>query len=185
LGQRLTCDLVRLHCKFQFLSRNSVRWDYGSVCCALRVVMVSIPQSEFCPLGLRQYFVILIIIFVSIPQSEFCPLGHRQGHVGNFRSYVSIPQSEFCPLGHTIKGHIDGVPIYVSIPQSEFCPLGHIGVSFVIVFKFCVSIPQSEFCPLGHKFNRQLSNDATSFNSSVGILSVGTYRNGILRRIRQ
>jgi len=36
---------------FQFLSRNSVRWDRTSLYSALSIIPVSIPQSEFCPLG--------------------------------------------------------------------------------------------------------------------------------------
>ena len=39
--------------KFQFLSRNSVRWDFlGVRGDQVGLLVVSIPQSEFCPLGL-------------------------------------------------------------------------------------------------------------------------------------
>jgi len=38
-----------------------------------------------------------------------------------------------------------------------------------------VSIPQSEFCPLGREQVVEIGADITGFNSSVGILSVGTY----------
>jgi len=63
--------------------------------------LVSIPQSEFCPLGRGWGRVISKHDgFVSIPQSEFCPLGQLGGKVFRFRNFdVSIPQSEFCPLG--------------------------------------------------------------------------------------
>ena len=89
--------------KFQFLSRNSVRWDKAGIVATIQEIKVSIPQSEFCPLGhsfetrgiaLRRLFQFLSRnsvrwdelypyseggeIVVSIPQSEFCPLGHRQ-----------------------------------------------------------------------------------------------------------
>jgi len=64
--------------EFQFLSRNSVRWDRGGAGHTRRTrAPVSIPQSEFCPLGLVSSEVgYAIIDTVSIPQSEFCPLGH-------------------------------------------------------------------------------------------------------------
>ena len=62
----------------------------------------------------------------------------------------------------------------VSIPQSEFCPLG-------LNWRHCndrenpkVSIPQSEFCPLGPYLGLDGGGDLVGFNSSVGILSVGT-----------
>jgi len=62
---------------FQFLSRNSVRWDQRD----LRALIVQ-------------------ICVVSIPQSEFCPLGQIRSRKHRFNhSRVSIPQSEFCPLG--------------------------------------------------------------------------------------
>jgi len=38
--------------QFQFLSRNSVRWDGGHAGATGLNLPVSIPQSEFCPLGL-------------------------------------------------------------------------------------------------------------------------------------
>jgi len=40
--------------QFQFLSRNSVRWDTGAIIAVGRAIKVSIPQSEFCPLGLLE-----------------------------------------------------------------------------------------------------------------------------------
>jgi len=158
---------------FQFLSRNSVRWDYHPHLSQIderigfnssvgilsvgtrsrrsprgREAHVSIPQSEFCPLGLLMHaqspfesatFQFLSrnsvrwdenpmrqaaeVTGVSIPQSEFCPLGLNPPLHAPDRERVSIPQSEFCPLGlgplgYKALGHI------VSIPQSEFCPLG-------------------------------------------------------------
>jgi len=89
---------------FQFLSRNSVRWDErGETNEADAAILVSIPQSEFCPLGRAQGFAILVrcTARVSIPQSEFCPLGRCAGMSPCFsvEDGVSIPQSEFCPLG--------------------------------------------------------------------------------------
>ena len=38
-----------------------------------------------------------------------------------------------------------------------------------------VSIPQSEFCPLGPHYEAVEDWQGVGFNSSVGILSVGTY----------
>jgi len=88
-------------CKFQFLSRNSVRWD-------------PFPRFVFC-----------LKAIVSIPQSEFCPLGPREGNPdAQIIAIVSIPQSEFCPLGPTIVASWMLPAAIVSIPQSEFCPLG-------------------------------------------------------------
>ena len=87
---------------------------------------------------------------VSIPQSEFCPLGPLTVLLASTPSpRVSIPQSEFCPLGLVDGGLIDASAITVSIPQSEFCPLGHLKISVIDVRDADVSIPQSEFCPLG------------------------------------
>jgi len=63
---------------FQFLSRNSVRWDVIVTAIAAWSVDVSIPQSEFCPLGPGDdYLSALSVANVSIPQSEFCPLGQE------------------------------------------------------------------------------------------------------------
>ena len=67
----------------------------------------------------------------------------------------------------------------VSIPQSEFCPLGpEINLAAANALR-AVSIPQSEFCPLGLVIEDLNVKGMVSFNSSVGILSVGT-RNDVL-----
>ena len=167
----------------------------------------------------------MIILYyrVSIPQSEFCPLGHSQAmmtiaSITSFNSsvgilsvgtkkcqrlhapelQVSIPQSEFCPLGPTafwaatlnpsrfnssvgilsvgtwIWCHCKIVPWIVSIPQSEFCPLGLWLAAWRGAPGAEVSIPQSEFCPLGPSTRPLAGESHPRFNSSVGILSVGT-----------
>jgi len=86
---------------------------------------------------------------------------------------VSIPQSEFCPLG-LCASHCACEIHSVSIPQSEFCPLGPPFGRFTTGSLLIVSIPQSEFCPLGLPERRSIIQLFLSFNSSVGILSVGT-----------
>ena len=62
----------------------------------------------------------------------------------------------------------------VSIPQSEFCPLGPTASAANSASEVSVSIPQSEFCPLGLPTYSPRPAEARRFNSSVGILSVGT-----------
>ena len=71
MAQNLTDSIL-----FQFLSRNSVRWDHFGRRGHVVELPVSIPQSEFCPLGpeFGRYGTGTLMI-VSIPQSEFCPLG--------------------------------------------------------------------------------------------------------------
>ena len=162
---------------FQFLSRNSVRWDEsGSDRDQEYHNQVSIPQSEFCPLGPGGAFSCCAsLILVSIPQSEFCPLGLvliLPASLSIDTNAVSIPQSEFCPLGPSACSATPGMrPRFqflsrnsvrwdysratgfdmikdVSIPQSEFCPLG-LDHGHQRGSGHCVSIPQSEFCPLG------------------------------------
>jgi len=97
--------------RFQFLSRNSVRWDREALARYAALAPVSIPQSEFCPLGRR-----------------------HSGPSGSTKHLVSIPQSEFCPLGLTPLSPTNKSAI-VSIPQSEFCPLGR-GFVPLMEFKF-------------------------------------------------
>ena len=86
---------------------------------------------------------------------------------------VSIPQSEFCPLG---RGCVDYLlrSLVVSIPQSEFCPLG------LYMSCYCLSC-LSSFQFLSRNSvrwdlaaRRCRPRRFRSFNSSVGILSVGT-----------
>ena len=135
--------------QFQFLSRNSVRWDLVFADIPSTSDGVSIPQSEFCPLGLprRRWRGLRLGCFnssvgilsvgtqpraavrplrriVSIPQSEFCPLGPGcgWGAIRNgwcFNSSVGILSVGTRAL--TTNSHIT---LRVSIPQSEFCPLG-------------------------------------------------------------
>ena len=86
---------------------------------------------------------------------------------------VSIPQSEFCPLGLVTIGR-DGV----IDPTFQFLSRNSVRwdktVRGVMLSHWSVSIPQSEFCPLGHSTDQIAVAVASSFNSSVGILSVGT-----------
>ena len=117
---------IQASVSFQFLSRNSVRWDTAA-------------RQPLAP-----------VEFVSIPQSEFCPLGRRDGrgdHGGGQR--VSIPQSEFCPLGRNAKncGGIGDCSFNSSV--------GILSVGTI-------------------RYPRNVYTSAASFNSSVGILSVGT-----------
>jgi len=137
--------------RFQFLSRNSVRWDTVIVSLIpTHFIVVSIPQSEFCPLG-RAYGAHLILFKISFNSS-----------VGILS--VGTPTSIFIFTSNT----------QVSIPQSEFCPLGRVNRLADDIYDGKVSIPQSEFCPLGPKYHIALLHFLQSFNSSVGILSVGT-----------
>ena len=161
---------------FQFLSRNSVRWDASDGADGAGVVAVSIPQSEFCPLGqLLGVDSPLESTKVSIPQSEFCPLGLMPTPLLQVEAVgVSIPQSEFCPLGPR--------PMMCRRSQgARFQFLSRNSVRWDLEFRerreqqSHVSIPQSEFCPLGHRPWPVGKPSRGCFNSSVGILSVGTY----------
>jgi len=51
LGPKSSMGLRLMIPVFQFLSRNSVRWDKITTQPAAALLDVSIPQSEFCPLG--------------------------------------------------------------------------------------------------------------------------------------
>ena len=136
--------------RFQFLSRNSVRWDARR--CSQRVNRHA----------------------VSIPQSEFCPLGRLPAGRGSLLLFdVSIPQSEFCPLGLAQSLVETGAP-----PRFQFLSRNSVRWDFVPPDFWAaigpVSIPQSEFCPLGHLRRSSTIVVSRRFNSSVGILSVGT-----------
>ena len=169
----------------------------------MRVVWseVSIPQSEFCPLGqagagLDVYLVVrfnssvgilsvgtrrrmafsYLAVGVSIPQSEFCPLGRGEWPaLAPGRHGVSIPQSEFCPLGLTLPSRYLWL-----LTRSKFQFLSRNSVRWDLLLvlwmgkRSRVSIPQSEFCPLGRVTYGISRIDSAGFNSSVGILSVGT-----------
>ena len=72
---------------------------------AYRLESVSIPQSEFCPLGPERFE------FVMTPEEKFQFLSRnsvrwdrKPRHVFVCSMSVSIPQSEFCPLGHSQRG---------------------------------------------------------------------------------
>ena len=136
---------------------------------------VSIPQSEFCPLGLGYSGRCLHGVPCFNSSVGILSVGTKlqQGGTAEMPK-VSIPQSEFCPLGQgeMIRPQLP-VP-RVSIPQSEFCPLGRDPGFYIQGTHFWVSIPQSEFCPLGRFSSLCWDDRSPSFNSSVGILSVGT-----------
>jgi len=116
---------------------------------------VSIPQSEFCPLGLKsdaayvdrlqpRFNSSVGILSVGTNFQTSSIIMNTQSFnssvgilsVGTKRSgirafawvRVSIPQSEFCPLGLESLAP-QGLEMSVSIPQSEFCPLGRHGMS--------------------------------------------------------
>ena len=186
--------------RFQFLSRNSVRWDRVSVERSKNIRGVSIPQSEFCPLGL----VVWLAAWRDVPGFQFLSRNsvrwdEEGGGGGGGGGGVSIPQSEFCPLG--LKGNCNSQCLQGSFNSS----VGILSVGtrikiYPAFIKYHVSIPQSEFCPLGQNVIRSnqghngmfqfLSRNSVrwdrehcrralrighlSFNSSVGILSVGT-----------
>ena len=135
---------------FQFLSRNSVRWDHIDRGHSIPVADVSIPQSEFCPLGrweqapggaLGARFQFLSRNSVRWDAARADDRAHRVG--------VSIPQSEFCPLGR-------GSPAGPIAAQSGFN--SSVGI---------LSVGTS-----GRSSPARATMDR--FNSSVGILSVGT-----------
>ena len=61
---------------FQFLSRNSVRWDPSRWPCAPRKPWFQFLSRNSVRWDLNRHFLrIIAICAVSIPQSEFCPLG--------------------------------------------------------------------------------------------------------------
>ena len=111
---------------------------------------------------------------VSIPQSEFCPLGLDQGRLANINVHrVSIPQSEFCPLGLEVMPTLAANSVEFQFlsrnsvrwddpnqPQLnqcnekfQFLSRNSVRWDFLRIerrkLSIFVSIPQSEFCPLG------------------------------------
>ena len=90
---------------FQFLTRNSVRWDLQQKVLQILTPQVSIPQSEFCPLGLDTAALrrIMKILFQFLSRNSVRWDETKRGVVLN-DAYVSIPQSEFCPLGQVLEG---------------------------------------------------------------------------------
>ena len=159
---------------FQFLSRNSVRWDHCVNAASLSSeFVVSIPQSEFCPLGqhsisesppggsgFNSSVGILSVGTQSAPTENSLYQGFNSSvgilSVGTYnKTFVADLYKCFnssvgiLSVGTSVSRGITSLEKRVSIPQSEFCPLGHgEGVVPMNDIKF-VSIPQSEFCPLG------------------------------------
>jgi len=92
------------------------------------MVRVSIPQSEFCPLGLgdnsNDPTPGTKFQFLSRNSVRWDPNGDLAPEGGSGKLKVSIPQSEFCPLGPPLPRTAPSQTPPVSIPQSEFCPLG-------------------------------------------------------------
>jgi len=87
---------------------------------------------------------------VSIPQSEFCPLGlHCQGASTSSVKFGFNSSVGILSVGTREKWYVVEDLQKVSIPQSEFCPLGHVTYLKFTPMSMGVSIPQSEFCPLG------------------------------------
>jgi len=64
--------------------------------------------------------------------------------------------------------------IGVSIPHSEFCLFGHAPRRYNNKIAIIVSIPHSEFCLFGPLSSMLSKATLSSFNSSLGILSVRT-----------
>jgi len=195
--------------RFQFLSRNSVRWDHQRTARPESIRRVSIPQSEFCPLGRQDpgsdpERIVGFNSSVGILSVGTEGAVDAQGRVKSFNSSVGI-----LSVGTSVAGQIVVIVNEVSIPQSEFCPLGpddhHLGHFNSPRFQFLsrnsvrwdrrmifassprleVSIPQSEFCPLGLKGVREKAMICVSFNSSVGILSVGTSWKKVAKHVKK
>ena len=110
---------------FQFLSRNSVRWDVDGKYLDDEILKFQFLSRNSVRWDERMRYTIRCIREVSIPQSEFCPLGRvwRRGYEQKsllefqFLSRNSVRWDSKIPLMSS--------PIsFVSIPQSEFCPLG-------------------------------------------------------------
>ena len=172
---------------FQFLSRNSVRWDQVYTRIYNKAAeSVSIPQSEFCPLGRRPnpQSIPIVRLFqflsrnsvrwdllaiddyadeygVSIPQSEFCPLGQNtsNGIMATARKFQFLSRNSvrWDPAREERRRQRSHC---VSIPQSEFCPLGPLADALEGALDRIVSIPQSEFCPLGLAISSAICRDA-------------------------
>jgi len=185
---------------FQFLSRNSVRWDssspmthaVGAICFNSSVGILSVgTESTATATG--------SLTDVSIPQSEFCPLGLGISRERVSSLVVSIPQSEFCPLGPWARDRPRSTGMSFQFLSRNSVRWDHLMICncLAVIYSFNssvgilsvgtifhhtfnvqilnVSIPQSEFCPLGPCEGCQNTIAAhKSFNSSVGILSVGT-----------
>jgi len=110
---------------------------------------------------------------VSIPQSEFCPLGPMLGDVMalmcvGFNSSVGI-----LSVGTKTDNRTRAMLFkfqFLSRNSVRWDAFGFDGANE----PEDVSIPQSEFCPLGLSGEQCTDGWLGSFNSSVGILSVGT-----------
>jgi len=128
--------------KFQFLSRNSVRWD------PLGFALLNFQQNSFQFLSrnsVRWDIDILSPLFTCLPLFQFLSRNsvrwdQARSLALRIRYLVSIPQSEFCPLGRPQRAGDNWLRVSVSIPQSEFCPLGHSTTRWIVardgVFQF-------------------------------------------------
>ena len=137
--------------EFQFLSRNSVRWDFNTVISRqLSQAVVSIPQSEFCPLGLA------IAIRKACLRSMFQFLS---------RNSVRWDQARAQETGLSVERFNSSVGI-LSVGtkkcrrQSLRLPCFNSSVGILSVGTWLTSVHAPILLPC--------------FNSSVGILSVGT-----------
>jgi len=113
---------------------------------------------------------------VSIPQSEFCPLGPALTLCGrsswqSFNSSVGILSVGTPDAYRDLDQLRPRFNSSVGILSVGTKAAAHTGFDPPVV-----SIPQSEFCPLGRTGQSRPRNRQERFNSSVGILSVGTWR---------
>jgi len=117
---------------------------------------------------------------VSIPQSEFCPLGplnsladkaEKEGFQFLSRNSVrwDLPRDCYHPDQYSQESFNSSVGILSVGTKKNLRALD---------IQLRVSIPQSEFCPLGPLRRQGITFRVLGFNSSVGILSVGTASHG-------
>jgi len=113
---------------------------------------------------------------VSIPQSEFCPLGPRPcaapGRYCRGKFQFLSRNSVRWDLARR-GGLLEQQALFQFLSRNSvrWDPI----LTTLHVLGLSVSIPQSEFCPLGPRAGDAHLFGLSRFNSSVGILSVGTY----------
>ena len=139
-------------------------------------IKVSIPQSEFCPLGLVERLLICGVIqgFQFLSRNSVRWDLHRRVRVGA----PGVVPFQFLSR-NSVRWDTNAVAVIRSVGEFQFLSRNSVRwdrvMQWRIYEKICVSIPQSEFCPLGLLIwvTRPII-DYVRFNSSVGILSVGT-----------
>ena len=138
--------------EFQFLSRNSVRWDHIQFENDATSNRVSIPQSEFCPLGPDHLYGDSheISMFQFLSRNSV-----RWDHNRARRKTAHRPRFQFLSRNSVRWDMAISAPAQLAILRFN----SSVGILSVGTNHsqsnpqeaYDVSIPQSEFCPLGRR----------------------------------